>query len=149
MFYVYDLIDPRDGKTFYVGKGTGDRIKEHVREARRGLEGAKCERIREIIAAGCAVEERIVREFDDEAVAYAYEKRRIARLGRANLTNIAPGGGGLRPAVLTDQPKVSREDVIAVFSRIAAKPEPKQGIWASALYRAVVRALPRLIENRA
>ncbi|MDH7791999.1 LEM-3-like GIY-YIG domain-containing protein [Ochrobactrum sp. AN78] len=30
--YVYRLIDPRDGKTFYVGKGRGDRVFQHVKE---------------------------------------------------------------------------------------------------------------------
>ena len=31
--YVYRLIDPRDGLTFYVGKGSGDRVFDHVRAA--------------------------------------------------------------------------------------------------------------------
>lgn len=30
-WYVYRLIDPRSGHTFYVGKGRGDRIFDHVR----------------------------------------------------------------------------------------------------------------------
>lgn len=31
--YVYRLIDPRNGETFYVGKGSGDRVFAHVRGA--------------------------------------------------------------------------------------------------------------------
>jgi len=29
-WYVYRLIDPRNGETFYVGKGRGNRIFQHV-----------------------------------------------------------------------------------------------------------------------
>ena len=32
-WYVYRLIDPRNGETFYVGKGQGDRIFQHVKGA--------------------------------------------------------------------------------------------------------------------
>ena len=29
-YYVYRLIDPRNGETFYVGKGKGDRVFAHA-----------------------------------------------------------------------------------------------------------------------
>ena len=29
MFYVYRLVDPRNGETFYVGKGVGNRVFQH------------------------------------------------------------------------------------------------------------------------
>ncbi|MEG6551815.1 hypothetical protein V6C53_16425 [Desulfocurvibacter africanus] len=59
--YVYRLIDPRNGETFYVGRGQGDRIFEHVRAALNvnGVtlledagEDVKFERIRQIDAEG-------------------------------------------------------------------------------------------------
>lgn len=31
--YVYVLIDPRDNKIFYVGKGVGNRVFFHVNQA--------------------------------------------------------------------------------------------------------------------
>jgi uncharacterized protein len=34
-FYVYVLIDPRNGKPFYVGKGVGDRCFAHISEAHK------------------------------------------------------------------------------------------------------------------
>jgi hypothetical protein len=30
--YVYRLIDPRNGETFYVGRGQGDRVFQHIQE---------------------------------------------------------------------------------------------------------------------
>jgi hypothetical protein len=51
-YYVYRLIDPRNGETFYVGKGTGNRIFEHVAGELRAAEAdeltEKLKRIREI-----------------------------------------------------------------------------------------------------
>ncbi|WP_333684672.1 LEM-3-like GIY-YIG domain-containing protein [Pontibaca methylaminivorans] len=34
LFYVYRLIDPRNGETFYVGKGRGNRVFQHVNAVR-------------------------------------------------------------------------------------------------------------------
>lgn len=53
--YVYRLVDPRDGQTFYVGMGKGDRVFSHYRDAvGQGADGtdtgeqAKNELIREL-----------------------------------------------------------------------------------------------------
>ena len=32
-FYVYRLVDPRTGQTFYVGKGKGNRVFDHIKAA--------------------------------------------------------------------------------------------------------------------
>jgi hypothetical protein len=90
-YYVYALVDPRDGKIFYIGKGCGDRIKQHVREARQRrssvINARKCERIRDILAAGLAVEERVLARFAIERDALMRERDLILQY-RAQLTNI-------------------------------------------------------------
>ncbi len=40
--YVYQLVDPRNGEIFYIGKGRFERIFQHEIEARRGLQTRKC-----------------------------------------------------------------------------------------------------------
>jgi hypothetical protein len=78
-WYVYRLIDPRNGETFYVGKGTGDRIFQHARGALTATpdESAvslKFQRIKEIQAAPLDVAHVIHRHhIEDEQVAYEIE----------------------------------------------------------------------------
>ena len=38
-YYVYRLIDPRNGQTFYVGKGKGNRVFAHVHDALKLYDG--------------------------------------------------------------------------------------------------------------
>lgn len=85
-FYVYHLVDPRDGSVFYVGKGTGSRVRAHEVEARKGVTSEKCKRIREIWASGLPVDRRVVRIFEHEIDAYDFERAEIRRL--PNLTNV-------------------------------------------------------------
>lgn len=73
--YVYRLIDPRNGETFYVGKGRNNRVFDHaaglqdvVDDATEQL-GAKLDRIRAIKNAGLKVLHVIHRhEIPDESV---------------------------------------------------------------------------------
>ena len=92
MFYVYELIDPRDLSVFYVGKGQGNRVSQHVRDVRAGRVDnvEKYRRIKEIHAAGLNVVERIASRHETEAQAFAAERVAIASL-RAGLTNIVGG----------------------------------------------------------
>jgi hypothetical protein len=106
-YYVYELTDPRDGLPFYVGKGVRARIHQHEREARAGGDTAKCQRIREIEAAGLEVGKRYVRWFSDEQAAYDFEAEHIAALGPETLTNIAAGGGTPRLCGKSDDAEVA------------------------------------------
>lgn len=96
-YYIYQLIDPRDGKPFYIGKGKDRRIDAHEKEAKRGVYSRKCSRIREIWESGHQVEKQIIKKFGDELKAYDAEKALIEQIGLENLTNVVPGGVPQKP----------------------------------------------------
>src|SRR6185312_15420996 len=92
--YVYRLIDPRNGETFYVGKGKGNRIFAHIR-GEQGIEGDdldnKMKRIRQIRLAGFEVAHVIHRHGMDDATAFEVEGALMDAY--PGLTNIAGGSG--------------------------------------------------------
>lgn len=92
--YVYRLIDPRNGETFYVGKGRGNRVVAHIR-GEEDLTGDeldnKLRRIREIRLAGFEVAHVIHRHGMDNATAFEVEAALIDAY--PGLTNVAGGYG--------------------------------------------------------
>jgi hypothetical protein len=97
-WYVYALAYP-DGRIFYVGKGTGDRILEHEAEARKGGTSRKCEIIREIWARGERVEKAKLAFFNTADEALAYESSLISSLD--GLANIQEGRKRFKDIALT------------------------------------------------
>jgi hypothetical protein len=95
-WYVYELIDPRDGEPFYVGKGCKNRIKSHEKEAAKqlGVCSEKILRIKDIWNLGLKVEHKFVAYFWNEQDAYDFEASLIDCSALDNLTNIIRGGGG-------------------------------------------------------
>lgn len=88
--YVYQLADPRDGSVFYIGRGRRDRILAHEKEASKGLNTRKCQRIRAIWAAGLNIERRIIGLFHPQFAWRswkAWELELIHERGYENLTN--------------------------------------------------------------
>jgi hypothetical protein len=99
-FYVYVLLDPNDKSVFYVGKGTGVRVLNHVAEVRALLakevsgDTAKQRKIHELLASDSCPIELIVGRFETEAEAFAVEAVLINHVHDfTRLTNISRGHG--------------------------------------------------------
>lgn len=76
-YYVYILSYP-DGTVFYVGKGSGDRLHHHLRDARDITNRSyKARTIRAIIASGAQVQFRVLAAFEMEQHAFVYESAMI------------------------------------------------------------------------
>lgn len=97
-YYVYLLVDPRDGKIFYVGKGKGDRVFAHVRCAEiTDDENDKLDIIRSIQSEGKNVRYYIARHGMKEDEAFLVESVLIDLLtfrdfaSVANISNIQAG----------------------------------------------------------
>ena len=64
-YYVYGLIDPRNNKLFYIGKGTGNRVFQHVAESDKNPES-----LTNIVAGhhscGCLTVEEIEQKYGAE-----------------------------------------------------------------------------------
>lgn len=120
-FYVYILRRP-NGEPFYVGMGSGDRITQHEKRARKER-SHKASIIRSIWAAGLTVEGYIVERFDEAADAKSLEVELIRSIGRRDLgagplANHSDGGDGV-----TGWSKEMRESHSGATSAGMARPE--------------------------
>lgn len=100
-YYVYRLIDPRTGNTFYVGKGNGNRVFAHANGVLKNYNGkdysyededdcsAKIKQIKEIISSGLNVIHIIHRYGLSEETAFEVEAALIDCY--PGLTNIQSG----------------------------------------------------------
>src|ERR1039458_10244029 len=91
-YYVYELIDPRDLKVFYVGKGKDKRMYTHVRSVKCGVVPHKNRhlfyRIKQILNEGYDIIYKQIFFTDDNAEAYKKEVERIKEIGIKNLCNL-------------------------------------------------------------
>lgn len=131
-YYVYLLIDPRNNKVFYVGKGKGNRINQHLLGAldNKTEETEKIKRIRIIEKAGYKIKNIILRHGLNEDEAFAVECAMIDYIGIENLTNIVSGHNSKKQGLMDlEEIKIVYEAEKAVFN------EPTILITINRLYR--------------
>jgi len=111
-YYVYVLIDPRDGRIFYVGKGTGNRIFSHSNAAlTHRVPEDKLERIRSIRRKGLSVQHLVLRHGLTEKEAFEIESSVIDLVNRLHelpLTNKVSGHEANDRGLMTAEELVAR-----------------------------------------
>jgi len=126
--YVYCLIDPRDNKVFYVGKGKNDRVFNHDtwsdEQEPSEVISAKLERISQIRLANQNVHKIILRhglETDREAVAIEAAVIDFCIAQGIPLTNLQAGHGQSEFGLMSVDDIVSRykSEVIKFFDEPA------------------------------
>jgi hypothetical protein len=117
-FYVYRLIDPLDGETFYVGKGIGNRVFAHAMDELGSVDDAlsyKLQKIREIRLRGYEVGHVIHRHGMDEPTAFEVEAALIDAYPKA--LNIAGGHASDERGIMTAKEIIERHDAPEVVFR--------------------------------
>jgi len=114
LYYVYGLFGI-DGKPFYIGKGSGDRIACHEIEVRDDAQAtAKHQVIRDAKMKGLRVGYRLLGVFEEEQEALDAEKHWIAQYGRSDrgagvLTNTTDGGEGFSEEYRYNKKAIKRQ----------------------------------------
>lgn len=96
-FYVYHLIHKEKDKIFYVGKGHGNRVYDHLKLAFWNTPSKNSylyRKIRKLVSTNQTIISYIVSSNLSEKEAFLKEKAEISRIGRKNLCNMTDGGEG-------------------------------------------------------
>ncbi|HYO26234.1 MAG TPA: hypothetical protein VEQ85_14935 [Lacipirellulaceae bacterium] len=134
--YVYRLIDPRNGETFYIGKGNGNRVFAHMRaEFDSDDPDVKLKRIHDIHAAGFEVAHVIHRHGLDSKTAFQVEAALIDAY--PGLTNVAAGVGSNEFGAMHAQEIVNKyEAPVAHFEHRAVVINVNRSATDTSLYDA-------------
>lgn len=100
--YVYLLLCPQHQRILYVGKGTGNRMHHHVRDARNGVVTAtkKFKALCEFLSNGYEPVAVVLTADLTSREAIRLERRVIASIGLDNLANALPGQTSMNERLL-------------------------------------------------
>jgi len=134
MFYIYTYLDPRKPgryeygdycflyEPFYVGKGSCDRMFEHLKNYELSKNNFKSNKIKSILNSGYTPYIiKIVENIESEDISYSLEEEIIKTIGRFTnggpLVNLKEGGkGGLSGYVYTDE-QLKQKSIISKKSQ--------------------------------
>src|SRR5690554_1188114 len=147
-YYVYRLIDPRNGETFYIGKGKGNRVFAHARgDIESDSLSEKMTKIRSIRLAGFEVAHVIHRHGLDEKSAFEVEAALIDAY--PGITNIIGGHGSNELGAMHSKEIIKRYSAeIAEFKHKVLLINVNRSALESSLYEAT-RYAWRLSEDKA
>jgi hypothetical protein len=147
-WYTYRLIDPRNGETFYVGKGKGERVFQHAQaELKRPADTDKLNRIRSIRISGLEVLHVIHRHGMNEETAFEVEAALMDAY--PGLTNLAGGvGSGIYGAMHADEVIQRYAAPEATFEHRALLIKVNRSALETSLYEAT-RFAWKLSKNKA
>jgi hypothetical protein len=99
-FYVYELRVEGTDHPFYIGKGTGQRITNHLTKRSLAPNSHKNQTIKKALREGHQILATILKQDLSESRAFSTEKKLIAKWGRRDLntgclTNQTDGGEGV------------------------------------------------------
>jgi hypothetical protein len=103
-YYVYMLIDTRNNKPFYVGKGFGNRVFDHLEcvKSEKYMPNEKSNIIKEIIESGGVMGHMIIRHGLTESEAFQIEASIIDTLKYCNynLSNLVIGHNSIEKGLM-------------------------------------------------
>lgn len=99
MFYIYAYYEPERAEPFYIGKGTGNRSNEHLKETCLNLNDRFHKKLRKLINDGFQPDIEIIVDNLNETDSFEIERRLIKQYGKiengGTLYNMTDGGEGI------------------------------------------------------